>query len=70
MFKFYNTFIHQTRKHQYINFIKRSHVIILKLIWILANVYIYMKKTIFDFSYINRSTVEDQLNEIFIQILS
>ena len=70
MFKFYNTFIHQTRKHQYITFIKRSRVIILKLIWILANVYTYMKKTIFAFSYINRSTVEDQLNEIFIQILS
>ena len=62
--------MHQTRKHQYITFIKRSHVIILKLIWILANVYIYMKKTIFDFSYMNRSTVEDQLNEIFIPILS
>ena len=29
-----------------------------------------MKKPIFDFSYINRSAVEDQLNEIFIPILS
>ena len=49
MFKFYNTFMHQTRKHQYITFIKRSRVIILKLIWILENVYIYMKKKHFLF---------------------